>query len=122
MAYWIELSTFSDDRGILTVIDRVLPFEIKRLYYIYDVSAKRGGHRHHKTIQALVCIKGSLSVFVDNHVSRETYVLDSPSRCLIVAPQDWHTMDHFSQDAVLLVMSSEHYDREDYIDAPYDSL
>lgn len=119
MAYWITLPSFTDDRGMLTVIDQHLPFDIKRVYYIYNVKAKRGGHRHHRAIQALICIQGSCEVFTDDGVLRETYRLDQENKCLIVDPKDWHTMDHFSENALLLVLSSEHYDRTDYIDEPY---
>ena len=119
MAYWIQLPTISDPRGSLTVLDQILPFDIKRVYYIYQVTEKRGGHRHHKTIQALVCLSGSCEVFVDDNISQKTYRLDNPSQCLILETKDWHTMDQFSASAVLLVISSEHYDRADYIDEPY---
>ncbi len=120
MAYWLDLPTYTDQRGDLTVIDRILPFDIKRVYYIYRADRTRGGHRHHLAIQALVSLSGSCEVFCDNGADTpQTFVLDSPARCLIVEPQDWHTMDAFSPDSLLLVLSSEHYAKADYIDAPY---
>ncbi len=119
MAYWIDLPTVQDPRGSLTIADDALPFPIKRVYYIYGVTQKRGGHRHHRTIQALICVKGSCEVYTHNGQTETTYRLDHPSKCLLVEPQDWHTMDQFSADAILLVISSEHYDRSDYIDEPY---
>jgi len=66
MAHIIELPTFGDDRGNLTVVEKVLPFEIKRFYYIYDVSSQRGGHRHKKTIQALISLGGSCEIYVND--------------------------------------------------------
>ncbi len=119
MAYFIELPTFSDDRGSLTVVEKILPFEIKRFYYIYNVSSKRGGHRHHKTIQALISLNGSCEVYVDNGKDEQTFLLDSPDKSLILEPQDWHTMDKFSQDTILLVLASEYYNINDYIDEEY---
>ncbi len=119
MAYWIDLTTVSDNRGVLTVIDKVLPFDIKRVYYIYNVNSPRGGHRHIRTIQALICIKGHCEVFAHDGSTKQTFFLNNPSKCLLIEPKDWHTMDSFSEDAVLLVISSDHYDRKDYIDAPY---
>lgn len=119
MAYLIDLPTFSDDRGTLSVVERLLPFEIKRFYYIYDVTAKRGGHRHHKTVQALICVGGSCDVYVNNGTSEQVYVLDQLNKCLILETIDWHTMDNFTPSAVLLVYSSEYYDRNDYIDEAY---
>ena len=119
MAYLIDLPTFEDERGKLTVIEKLLPFDIKRLYYIYDVTSKRCGHRHKRTIQALICLGGSCEVFIDNGEKKETILLDSPSKCLILEPKDWHTMDKFSKGSTLLVLASEYYDKDDYIDEGY---
>jgi len=115
VSYLIDLPSFSDERGSLTVIEQILPYDIKRVYYVYDVRAKRGGHRHIKTIQSLVVLNGSCEIFVDDGNTQETIVLDSPSKCLVVEPKDWHTMDNFSKGSVLLVLSSEMYNEEDYI-------
>jgi len=115
MAYIIDLPTFRDERGSLTVIEKILPFDIKRIYYIYDVLNKRGGHRHIKTIQALIILNGSCEIFIDDGEKEETVLLDSPSKCLILEPKDWHTMDKFTNGSVLLVLSSEFYDENDYI-------
>jgi len=119
MAHIINLPTFSDERGHLTVVEKILPFEIKRFYYIYDVSSKRGGHRHKKTVQALISLGGSCEVYVNDGESQETFVLDTPNKCLIVDAKDWHTMDKFSTGTTLLVFASEHYDNEDYIEEEY---
>jgi len=117
--YLVDLPTFSDERGSLTVVERILPFEIRRVYYIYHATGKRGGHRHKRTIQALISVAGRCEVFVDNGQKQETFVLDVPNRALILEPQDWHTMENFSRDCVLLVLASEYYDRSDYIDEGY---
>lgn len=119
MAYIINLPSFRDDRGNLTVVEKVLPFEIKRFYYIYDVTSQRGGHRHHKTIQALISLGGSCEVYVNDGKKEETFLLDAPNKCLILDPKDWHTMDRFSKNTTLLVFSSEFYDVNDYIDERY---
>ena len=119
MAYIIDLPTFSDERGKLTVVEKLLPFDIKRFYYIYDVFDKRGGHRHKRTIQALISLSGSCEIYINNGEKEETILLDSPSKCLILESKDWHTMDNFSKGATLLVFSSEFYDRDDYIDEGY---
>ena len=119
MAYIIKLPTFTDRRGKLTVAEKVLPFEIKRLYYIYDATEKRGGHRHHKSIQALICLNGSCEIYVNNNIKDEIILLDSPDKCLIIDPVDWHTMDKFTPGSILLVFSSEYYDVNDYIDEAY---
>jgi len=119
MAYLIAIPEFSDNRGCLCVVENVLPFEVKRIYYISEVKGKRGGHRHKKTIQALICLSGSCEIFVNNGNDAITFKLDKNNKCLIVGPDDWHTMDDFSKSATLLVLASELYDSADYIDEPY---
>lgn len=120
MPHLIDLKTFTDSRGNLTVIERVIPFDIKRIFYIYGVdNSRRGCHRHKKTIQAAVSIQGKCEIFVDNHKEQQKFVLDSPSKCLILNPEDWHYMDGFSEDCILMVFASEYYDAVDYIFEPY---
>ncbi len=120
MAKLITLTTFSDKRGNLTVIEKQLPFPIKRVFYIYGVDdSVRGGHRHHKTIQAAVCINGSCVVSNNDGEKKESFQLDDPNKCLILENSDWHTMSNFSKDAVLLVFASESFDPTDYIFEPY---
>lgn len=119
MAYIIDLPTFSDSRGSLSVVEKLLPFEIKRFYYIYDVTSKRGGHRHKKTIQALICLGGSCEIYLNDGTKEEIVLLDTPAKCLIIEPKDWHTMDKFTQNSTLFVFSSEYYDKNDYIDEEY---
>jgi len=119
VAYIIDLPTFEDERGNLTVVEKALPFDIKRFYYIYDVTDKRGGHRHKKTIQALISLGGSCEIYVHDGKKEDIYILDTPNKCLILDPKDWHTMDKFSEGSTLLVFSSEYYDKDDYIDEKY---
>jgi dTDP-4-dehydrorhamnose 3,5-epimerase-like enzyme len=120
MAHLIDLQTFTDKRGNLTVIEKVVPFDIKRIFYIYGVDdSKRGGHRHHKTIQAAVCIKGTCTIYNNNGTKEEVFVLDKPNKCLLINPKDWHTMYDFSEDAILMVLASEYFNADDYIFEPY---
>ena len=120
MASLIDLKTFTDKRGNLTVIEKVIPFDIKRIFYIYGVDdSHRGGHRHHKTIQAAICIQGSCVIENNNGSTKGDFLLDNPSKCLIINPEDWHTMHSFTPDAILMVLASEHYNADDYIINPY---
>lgn len=121
MAYIINLTTRSDNRGNLTVIEKeIVPFEIKRIFYIYGVdNSTRGGHRHKTTVQAAICLHGSCVVSNNDGIAKEDFLLDHPNKCLILETRDWHTMHHFSPDAVLLVMASTHFDPADYIYEPY---
>ncbi|GHT56173.1 dTDP-6-deoxy-3,4-keto-hexulose isomerase [Spirochaetia bacterium] len=115
----IKLKTHTDSRGSLTVLEKVLPFEIKRIYYIYNCSdQERGGHRHKKTIQALICIKGSCIIDWKNSSDggEGAVLLNEPDTVLLLLPEDYHTMHSFSKDAVLLVLASEYFDADDYIE------
>jgi dTDP-4-dehydrorhamnose 3,5-epimerase-like enzyme len=120
MASLIDLKTYTDPRGNLTVIEKVIPFDIKRIFYIYGVDdSVRGGHRHHKTVQAAICIQGCCRISCCNGDSTSEYVLNSPHKCLILQPEDWHAMYQFSHDAILMVLASEYFDQKDYIYEPY---
>ncbi len=120
MAYLINLKTFTDKRGNLTVIEKVVPFDIKRIFYIYGVDDSiRGGHRHVKTVQAAICIQGSCIIFNDDNETKQEFILDSPDKCLILEPKDWHQMHSFSKDAILMVLASETFEASDYIHEPY---
>jgi dTDP-4-dehydrorhamnose 3,5-epimerase-like enzyme len=120
MAQLIDLKTFTDKRGNLTVIEKVIPFDLKRIFYIYGVDdSARGGHRHKTTIQAAICIQGSCHIYNYDGKEESQFILDKPDKCLILQPQDWHRMHHFTKDAILMVLASEYFNEEDYIYEPY---
>ncbi len=116
MANMISIPTFVDSRGSLSVIEKILPFDIKRVYYIYNVDcSERGFHAHKKTIQALVTVSGSCHVIVQKGDNKERFVLENPNKCLILEPEDFHWMLNFSENTVLLVLASEEFDKNDYV-------
>lgn len=116
----LNLPTFIDQRGSLTVLEGALPFVVVRSYWIYGADGQtRGGHRHTHTRQALVAVNGTVSIFMNDGITSDTIELTHPSQCLLVEPKDWHTMT-FGPGSVLLVMSSCPYDRNEYIDTPYE--
>ncbi len=116
----IELVTFDEKRGCLTVIEDVLPFDIKRIFYIYNVDdSVRGKHRHHKTVQAVICLEGSCVIHNNNNKIEQEFLLDSPEKCLLIYPEDFHEMHSFSPNAILMVLASEKFDPRDYIFEPY---
>jgi hypothetical protein len=120
MAELLCLNTFTDTRGNLTVIEKIIPFEIKRIFYIYGVdSSVRGGHRHKNTLQAAICLQGSCRIYCNTGNSENYYYLDSPSKCLTIDAKDWHYMDQFTSNAILMVLASTNYNEKDYIFAPY---
>ena len=118
----LQLPTFVDSRGALTVLENALPFEPVRTYWIYGADGQiRGGHRHTYTRQALIAMSGHVSIFMNDGVSQEVIELTSPNQCLLVEPKDWHTMT-FGPGSILMVLSSHGYDRSEYIDMPYKAI
>ena len=115
----INLPTHKTDKGSLTVLQETLPFKIKRIYWIYNSDMKlRGGHRHKITRQALVAVNGEIIINIENGKGKSSVLLNDPSKCLILEPEDWHTM-FLKENATLLVMASHKYDKDDYIDQPF---
>lgn len=108
-----------DDRGQLVALEEFkdIPFEIKRVYYIYDTlsDVRRGFHAHKNLEQILICIHGSCKILLDNGHEKKIVPLEKPYEGLYVANNMWREMFDFSPDAVLLVLASELYDESDYI-------
>ncbi len=98
MAYMIKLQSFSDQRGRLTPVDKVLPFDMVRLYYICNMSeqANRGGHYHKITKEAIFCVNGSFTVVVNNGKTREEFFLNDHTQCVVIEPYEWHMIHNFS--------------------------
>ncbi|NNE04389.1 MAG: isomerase [Xanthomonadales bacterium] len=114
-----RLKFITDLRGDLSVTDveKEVPFTIKRIFWVYNVPSEhvRGAHGHRKLHEFLVCVKGSVSVVVDDGQNREELVLNDPSTGLHLPPRVWRSLYKYSTDAVLLVMASHEYDPGDYI-------
>lgn len=108
-----------DKRGVLVAIQQIkdIPFEIKRIYYMYEMEkdVTRGYHAHRTLQQVLICINGSCKILLDNGTEKEIVVLDKKNLGLYVGPYMWREMFDFSEDAVLLVLASDYYDEKDYI-------
>lgn len=98
-----------------------IPIDIKRVFYIYgsDVKIVRGGHRLKKTIQILICVGGSYKIYVNDGKTEDNFILNSPEKALVVEPKDWHTMQALKPSSILLVLSSEYYSVDEYIDEAY---
>lgn len=122
MAKLLDLQTFINDKGRLTVIEKILPFEIKRIFFIYGVDdSVRGKHRHRLTSQAAICMQGSCKIYNQSSQTNpeEVYFLNAPDKCLLLMPDDFHWMTSFTPDCILMVMASHFYSEEDYIFTPY---
>lgn len=118
----IQLFNFSDhddSRGHLVAIEAMqdIPFEVKRVYYIYEteIGVTRGFHAHINLQQVLICVHGSCKVLVDNGTEKKVISLEKPSVGLYITNNMWREMFDFSPGAVLLVLASEHYNENDYI-------
>lgn len=115
----IDFQQHGDHRGQLVSLEmnKEIPFEIKRVYYMYDtVSGVRRGYHAHKALQqVLICIHGSCKIHLDDGNETAEVLLDKPYEGLYVTNNMWREMYDFSSDAVLLVLASEYYDESDYI-------
>lgn len=108
-----------DSRGNLSFIEagRHVPFEIRRVYYLYDVpgGAERGGHAHKALQQVIIAMSGSFDLVLDDGSRRWTVGLNRSHYGIYVGPNTWREMENFSSGAVCLVLASEFYDEGDYI-------
>lgn len=116
----IELNSIpSDRRGNMSVVEngKTLPFDIKRVYYIYDVpgGVERGGHAHRTLYQLIVAVSGSFTVTLDDGNIKRSFFLNRPYRGLLVVPGMWRTIEDFSSGAVCMVLASSEYNEGDYI-------
>ncbi len=120
-AFFVDLPTIKDGRdGILCVAEqnKFIPFDIKRVFYIYDLhdnSAVRGKHAHRQVEQVVFCIRGSFEMLLDDGRNTQKIVLDNPSKGLYIGNFLWNVMTKFSDDCILLVFASELYNEGEYI-------
>ena len=114
-----QFQQHGDSRGQLVALEEFndIPFEIKRVYYMYGTQegVRRGFHAHKSLEQILVCVCGSCNVLLDNGKEKKIVSLEKPYEGLYVAHDMWHEMYDFSDGAVLMVLASEVYQEEDYI-------
>ena len=115
----ITLDKHHHVNGNLTVVEngKLIPFDIKRVFYIYDVPGgeERGGHSHKKLQQVIVAISGAFDVLLDDGVNQRSVTLNRPYQGLLVAPGVWSKQHNFSSGSVCLVLASDHYCEEDYV-------
>ncbi len=114
----VDLPKIADPRGNLTFIEggRHVPFEIKRVYYLYDVpgGAERGGHAHKGLHQLIIAMSGSFDIVLDDGLEKKRFHLNRSYYGLYVCPMIWREMDNFSSGSVCLVLASQLYDSADY--------
>lgn len=115
----IELQVHGDDRGSLIALEKEhnIPFDVKRVFYIYDTKrgTPRGQHANKESEQMLICVSGSCKVKVDDGKTQEIYELNTPEQALYTNTMVWREMYDFSQGCVLMVIASQYYNSEEYI-------
>lgn len=115
----MPLSKIHNRSGNITIVEgeQNLPFDIKRVYYLYDIPGgeSRGGHAHRNLYQLVVAASGAFDVLLDDGKNKKVVTLNRPDIGLLIVPGIWRELFEFSSGAVCLVMASEVYDEEDYM-------
>lgn len=114
----LDIPKIEDFRGNIAVIEKdLLPFPIKRVYYLFDVpsNARRGGHAHKEQLELLIPLSGSFDVLLNNGTETKSITLNKPDKGLLIKSNTWRELDNFSSGAVCLVISSGEFLEEDYI-------
>jgi dTDP-4-dehydrorhamnose 3,5-epimerase-like enzyme len=114
-----ELPRIQDPRGNLTFVEagRQAPFDIRRVYYLYDVpgGSERGGHAHLQLHQLMIAMSGSFDIVLDDGFDRKRVHLNRSYNALYIPPMTWRELDNFSSGSVCMVLASEHFDEADYL-------
>lgn len=114
----IDIPKIADPRGNLAVIEKnSIPFQFKRVYYLYDVpsNAFRGGHAHKEQQELLIAVSGSFEVSLDSGDKKQKIMLNKPNKGLLIPKGIWRELENFSSGAVCLVLASGAFDEDDYI-------
>jgi len=114
----VNIPKVEDYRGNIAVIEKdIVPFEIKRVYYLYDVpnSAQRGGHAHKDQVELLIALSGSFDVILKDGKKTQTVTLNKPDKGLLIKTNVWRELENFSSGSVCLVVVSDVFKEEDYI-------
>jgi dTDP-4-dehydrorhamnose 3,5-epimerase-like enzyme len=119
LASWIDFKVLGDERGQLVSLEqhKNIPFNVRRVYYLFDtkLDVSRGFHAHKELQQVAVCLAGKCRMRLDNGFDKKDIWLDSPKKGLFIDEMIWREMHNFSEDCILLVLASNHYDEDDYI-------
>ena len=114
----IDIPKINNKSGNIGVIENTtIPFDVKRVYYLFDVpsGAKRGGHAHKKLKQVILAISGSFDVVLKDGKSKEIITLNKPDKGLLIENNIWRELENFSSGSVCLVLASEEFSEDDYI-------
>lgn len=113
----LNLDIKNNLKGNLIVIESLknIPFEIKRLYYIFNNKTERGCHAHKKTKKLIICISGKCNLLVDNGIEKKEFLLNKPNYAILINEMIWNKLYNFTDNTILLVLANTYYDPKDYI-------
>lgn len=113
----INIATFTDDRGAISVIDKELPFEVKRVFWLHNIQEgkDRGAHALLEGMEIMVAVHGSFVLDLDDGTEKTSMLLDNPSKGLIIRPGVWFRTYSYKDDGVSLILADEEYRRDRYI-------
>lgn len=115
----IKLSILGDVRGQLISLEanKNIPFNIKRVYYIFGTmpNVPRGFHAHKNLNQVLIAVKGQCTLLLDDGTEKKELILNSPDLGVVIPPLAWHVMSQFSPDCILMCLADDYYDESDYM-------
>ena len=117
--FMIDFSTVHNKAGNITVVEngKNTPFDVKRVYYLYDIPAaeERGGHAHYELEQFIIAASGSFDVILDDGKNTKTVTLSRPNLALQIVPGLWRRLNNFSSGSICMVLASHEFDEDDYI-------
>jgi len=114
---FLEVPTIDDDCKLGVIEQSMIPFPLRRLYYIYNSKPDlpRGHHAHKNTEQALFCLQGSTEILLDDGKNQDTVLLNTPTKGILIEKMIWHEMHKLDSSTILLVLASNPYNEADYI-------
>lgn len=116
MSRIILIKKYHDKRGILSVIEKEIPFKVKRVFVLSALKKKkRGGHAHKKTKLALLAVNGSCDVVIKKSKKKKIFKLNRPNKILYIKPNDWHELINFKKNVAIIVLASDYFNKEDYV-------
>ncbi len=113
----VDIPTFTDERGAISVLDKELPFQVRRVFWLHHIleGKNRGAHALLDSTEIMVAVHGSFIVDLDDTVSKTSVVLDDPSKGLVIKPGVWFRTHSYKEDGVSLILAEEEYSQDKYI-------
>ena len=116
MKRFLNIKNITDKRGSLAVIEKVIPFKIKRVFFLYNIKKIRGEHAHKKNKLVLILISGSCEIVIKTKKKTSNYILNNSRRGLIIYPFEWHSIRPLKKNSIIMVFASHYFEKSDYID------